>query len=81
MDMIFSARKLNIKWQSLTPDTVVLQRASCLSIKAMRINNQMRWAGHGVRMQEERLPKQLFYGELVNGKRPQHKPKNGSRTV
>jgi hypothetical protein len=68
-------RILNIKWQSMTPDTVVLQRASCLSIEAMIINNQMRWAGHVVRMQEDRLPKQLFYGELVNGKRPQQKPR------
>ena len=68
-------RILNIKWQSITPDTVVLQRAGCLSIEAVILNEQMRWAGHVVRMQDDRLPKQLFYGELVNGKRPPHKPK------
>ena len=36
--------------------------------------NQLRWAGRLVRM-EGRIPKQLFYGELVNGKRPRCKPK------
>ena len=35
----------------------------------------MRWAGHLVRMEDTRLPKQLFYGELVNGKRPRWKPR------
>ena len=58
----------------MTPDTVVLQRAGCSSIESMTINNQMRWAGNVVRMPEDRLPKQLFYGELINGKRPAHKP-------
>ena len=68
-------RILNIKWQSMTPDTVVLQRAGCSSIESMIINNQMRWAGHVVCMLEDRQPKQLFYDELINGKRPPHKPK------
>ena len=61
-------RILNIEWRSYIPDTVVLQRASSASIEQRLILNQMRWAGHAVRMGDGRLPKQLFYVSLLKGK-------------
>ena len=74
-------RILNIKWQSLTPDTIVLQRANTSSLEMLLIRNQMRWAGHVTRMDDVRLPKQIFYGELKSGARPPHKPKKRYKDV
>ena len=68
-------RVLGIKWQSHTPDTEVLSMADTLSVSARLMGNQMRWAGHLIRMDDSRLPKQLFFGELSVGTRPHHKPR------
>ena len=65
-----SLRKiLNIKWQDKIPDTEVLTRADLPNIHSILMKTQLRWAGHVVRMPDNRLPKQLFYGEIQYGKR------------
>ena len=70
---------MNIKWQTFTPDTAVLEKAQCPNIESLIMSSQMRWAGHLLRMEDTRLPKKLFYGELKNGKRPRHKPRKRFR--
>ena len=62
-------RLLNIKWQDKIPDTEVLERAGIPSVHTLLQKAQARWAGHVVRMPDSRLPKQLLYGELSQGKR------------
>ena len=67
-----SLRKiLNIQWQQKIPDTVVLEKAGIPSIDTILMQHQLRWAGHVTRMPDHRLPKQIFYSELKNGKRTQ----------
>ena len=60
---------LHIKWQDKVPDTEVLERSQMESIHAILMRTQLRWAGHVHRMEDNRLPKRLFYGELKKGKR------------
>ena len=49
--------------------TEVLHRANMTSIHTLISKNQLRWSDHVVRMDDNHLPKRIFYGELVTGKR------------
>ena len=60
---------LNIRWQDKVPDTEVFQRAEISSIITIMRKAQVRWAGHVTSMADNRIPKQLFHGELCQGKR------------
>ena len=64
-------RILNIKWQDRRTNSSVLEEANVTSIESYFIKNQLRWAGHLVRMPSSRLPKKILYGELTNGRRNQ----------
>ncbi|KAJ1135619.1 hypothetical protein NDU88_002057 [Pleurodeles waltl] len=65
-------RLLKITWQVKVSDTDVLSQAGLPSIYTLLRRAQVRWADHlVVRMPDTRLPKRLFYGELVEGKRTQ----------
>nr|VZI49689.1 unnamed protein product [Spirometra erinaceieuropaei] len=64
-------RILRLSWQDRIPDTDVLERTGILSICTMLRQMQLRWSGHLVRMDDERLPKRLFYGDVATGSRRQ----------
>ncbi|KAL8568047.1 hypothetical protein ACOMHN_000271 [Nucella lapillus] len=60
---------LHIRWQDKVPDTEVLKQADIPSAVTIMRNGQLRWAGHVSRMHDNRIPKQLLYGEVCCGKR------------
>nr|VZI15708.1 unnamed protein product [Spirometra erinaceieuropaei] len=62
-------RRLN--WQDRITDTDALERTGILSSYTMLRQMQLRWSGHLVRMDDERLPKRLFYGDVATGSRRQ----------
>ena len=62
---------LHIRWQDHIPDTEVLERCNLQTVHTMLMKAQLRWAGHVARMPDYRLPKQLLYGELLQGHRAQ----------
>ena len=66
---------LRNRWQDKVPDTEVPQRAESESIHAILLRSQLRWAGHVRRMDDSRLPKRLFYGEITAGQRSLGRPK------
>nr|VZI45777.1 unnamed protein product [Spirometra erinaceieuropaei] len=64
-------RILRLNWQDRIPDTDVLERTGILSIYTMLRQMQLCRSGHLVRMDDERLPKRLFYGDVATGSRRQ----------
>ena len=60
---------LGLRWWDRVPRVEMRRRLDVTTIESMILNRQIRWAGHVIRMPEERLPRQVLYGELVEGKR------------
>ena len=65
----------NIKWQDMIPNTEVLQRCAQTGTEQHIKRAQLRWSGHLVRMADDRIPKDVFYGELDAG----HRTRGGQR--
>ena len=46
-----------------------------MSISSILCKRRLRWLGHVHRMDDQRLPKQILYGELTSGSRRRGRPK------
>ena len=60
---------MDISWKVHVSNFQVLERAGMPSVEEMIITCQLRWTGHVTRMENSRLPKAVFYGELKEGSR------------
>ena len=70
---------LNINWQDRVSNLQVLEMAESTSIEAMILISRLHWVGHVIRMEDNRLSKQLMFGELASGKRKQGMPLKRSK--
>jgi len=43
-------------------------------IEALILKSQLHWVGHIIHMPDSHIPKQIFFGQLATGKRPQSGP-------
>lgn len=57
---------LGIKWQGYQANKAVVERAHVPSIESILLQLQLGWTGHVARMEDTRIPKHSFWGELVN---------------
>ena len=64
---------LGLTWADRVTHTTTLESTGCLSVECLIISQQLRWIGHVISMPENRLPRKLFYGELVHGQGGQKK--------
>ena len=71
-----SLRKImNIQWHEKITNTEILKKAKIPSLLATLTKRRLRWLGHIRRMTNNRIPKQVFFGELSEGKRARGRPK------
>ena len=68
-------RILGVSWERKLRDEDVLDWANIPSVYALLIQKRMRWLGHVIRMDDGRIPKDLLYGALCDGKRKRGRPK------
>lgn len=64
-------RILGVSWRDKLTHNEILARTKCNSIEFLAAQRQLRWVGHVIRMKDDRLPKQVLYGELAQGQRLQ----------
>ncbi|XP_062862816.1 uncharacterized protein LOC134324867 [Trichomycterus rosablanca] len=60
---------LRISWEDRRTNNSILEEADISTITATIAQNQLRWTGHVIRMPDSRLPKQVLYSQLAEGKR------------
>ena len=63
-----------ISWRDHVTNTEVLSRCNTTGIEARIMRNQLGWAGHLVRMEDSRIPKAIFFGQLRDGRRKRGRP-------
>ena len=61
-------RIAKIRWFHKVTNYEVLSRCNISTLQSMIDSSRLRWTGHVVRMNDDRIPKALLYGRLATGR-------------
>ncbi|KAI8519361.1 hypothetical protein Bbelb_026180 [Branchiostoma belcheri] len=64
-----------VMWMDKVPNQEIFRRCSITSLYPILKQRRLRWLGHVSRMDQSRLPHQVLYGQLADGKRDRGRPK------
>ncbi|KAI8477889.1 hypothetical protein Bbelb_443750 [Branchiostoma belcheri] len=67
-------RILGITWMDRVTNSEVLRRSRSRTMYAILSERRLRWLGHVRRMDQDRIPKDLLYGQLERGTRKKGRP-------
>ena len=62
-------RILGVSWEDRVPYVEIFDRSHTPSIAVLLAQKHLRWVGHVIRMPPHRLPRQILYGQLLDGQR------------
>ena len=62
-------RILGLTWEDRVPYIDIYDRTNTPSITVLLGQKHLRWVGHVIRMPAHRLPRQILYGQLLDGQR------------
>jgi len=65
---------LNVNWHQYIADHKVVEMSKLPSIHAMLLKRRLQWFGHISRMEDNRIPKQVCYGQISEGNRRKGRP-------
>ena len=75
-------RILGLSWENRVTREELYHRANTTSVETILAQRHLRWLGHAIRLPDHRLPKQILYGQLLEGNRSAGgKKKKGSKTT
>ena len=66
---------ISIRWEDRKTNIEVLEKANLPSIFTILCWRRLRWLGHLTRMDDSRIPKQVFFGQMASGYRAKGRPK------